>query len=273
MTEEQVEAMPERSPARGRNRPSKLAVASMVAAICATVLGWPGLISFPAHPVAETLVTGLLLLVIALVAVALGIGSLSKRRRERLWRKWLEWLAIILAASAIRGMFLVLPLLILPPYRAYWETCVDNAVTLGGALNDYRAAHDNRLPDAKRWCDELRPYVPDRSVFECYLGPRPRSAFAFNARLSGLKYESLEYPAGTVVITMAIYESEREWETAGRGWNAVGGPESLPREKPGVLLVVTADGEIYADRPADLASDMIWKPRSRAPAVPSNEAR
>jgi prepilin-type processing-associated H-X9-DG protein len=83
-------------------------------------------------------------------------------------------------------------------------------------MSEFAANNGERFPDARAWCDQLLPYVPDKEVFVCPSRPQLRCGYAFNSALGGVRYDSIKDPAKVVVI----FETDR-------GWNAAGGPELL----------------------------------------------
>jgi hypothetical protein len=99
------------------------------------------------------------------------------------------------------------------------EGCLANAGRLAKALQRYVADHGGVFPDGRHWCDELLPYLEDRSALVCPSAPRERCGYAFNDSLSGVHADTLAAPEETI----AIFESDR-------GWNAHGSRELLPAE-------------------------------------------
>jgi hypothetical protein len=118
---------------------------------------------------------------------------------------------------------------------------------LGQALMQYAAAHDNKLPDAEKWMDELKPYVGDDSVFKCPLFPNQEFGYTMNEELSGrpLPMGDWEVADRTPVLF--------EWPAGGR--NAHAKPEALrdiksPRaDGTVVVLKATQNTEALAAKP------------------------
>ena len=104
--------------------------------------------------------------------------------------------------------------------------CLSNMKNLAVAGQTYAADHDDRLPDADRWVEELRPYLNNEAVFKC---PEDKSqafaSYAMNAALSGMSLDDIEDPSAVVLF----------YETASPGPNPVGGMEDLasPRHLDG----------------------------------------
>ncbi len=80
-----------------------------------------------------------------------------------------------------------------------------NLKAIGLALVHYEARNPNyRLPDAKHWMDQIRPYLPDRSVlFDPFQPGEHRYGYAFNRNCSQKPLFAFDTPASTV----AVYES------------------------------------------------------------------
>ena len=99
----------------------------------------------------------------------------------------------------------------------------------------YANAHDEVMPDAEKWVDEIMPYVKNKEIFRDYSAPSGEEwSYAYNRTLSHQPLAALEDPAHTVML----YES-----TSGTK-NASDTGQSVPH--PGRHLggtdYVTADG-------------------------------
>ncbi len=114
---------------------------------------------------------------------------------------------------------------------------------LGLAFIQYVQDHDETMPDAAHWVDELMPYVMrDASVFHDPSTPLAQKwGYAYNKNLSGKSIAMLQFPASTATF----YES-----TAGVK-NASDTGESVPRpdRHRGGTDYAFADGHVkwYAD--------------------------
>ncbi len=95
---------------------------------------------------------------------------------------------------------------------------------IGTALAMYAADHNDHLPVASRWMDQLKPYIKSDDILRSDLAtPEDQSdyGFAFRAEFSQKKVASFEVPAQQVVIFDSTLLTR----------NAHSGLESLP--KPG----------------------------------------
>lgn len=92
-------------------------------------------------------------------------------------------------------------------------TSLSNLRQIALAIIMYAQAHNNRLPDADRWVDEVLPLWLDpkaspaekerstKSLFRDPSAPEGQEwTYAFNRNLSGLPLSSLKNPAGTVLV-------------------------------------------------------------------------
>jgi hypothetical protein len=104
-------------------------------------------------------------------------------------------------------VFVFLPLIwMVPSYIALSRhadttnlTCQAHMKRIGQALQTYAAAHNDQLPDAAHWVDELLPMIGDAGVLRCPADKTAgRSSYAFNAKLSGRKLNEL--PRETVLL-------------------------------------------------------------------------
>ncbi len=124
---------------------------------------------------------------------------------------------------------------------------------LGQALMQYAAAHDNKLPDAEKWMDELKPYVQDASAFKCPLFPNQEFGYTMNEDLSGRPLPTGDWEVAD--RTPVLFE----WPAGGR--NAHAKPEALrdiksPRADGTVVVLkatqnteALAAGMALADKP------------------------
>ena len=60
----------------------------------------------------------------------------------------------------------------------------NNLRALQQAMEDYAQEHDERLPPADRWVDEIELYLLDRSVLQCPAAPELECGYAMNAEAS-----------------------------------------------------------------------------------------
>ena len=133
-----------------------------------------------------------------------------------------------------------LVLLLMPGWRFYWESatwarCCDNLGALHTGMAVYQMKHDGRFPDARKWADEIYPYLmrKDWGAFKCPDDlSAARCSYAFNTRLSGKRSSEIADPSHTVVL----------YETTAPGDNPSGTGETLPRKlrhrwpRPGSMI-------------------------------------
>jgi len=82
-------------------------------------------------------------------------------------------------------------------------------------------ADDNgKLPEASEWCDLLSEYAGDPKVFQSPAVPELGCGFAFNENLSGVDFDSVEDPSMTVLL----FESDGGWNSAGDSSDLIAEP-------------------------------------------------
>lgn len=65
----------------------------------------------------------------------------------------------------------------------------------------YAQDHDQRLPDADKWVDEIMPYLKSEAIFRDPSAPAEQKySYAFNRNLSGVRMSALAAPATTVLL-------------------------------------------------------------------------
>lgn len=64
----------------------------------------------------------------------------------------------------------------------------------------YAQDHNETLPDADQWVDQIMPYVKSESIFRDPAAPDQKWSYAYNGNLSGTLLSDLESPATTVLI-------------------------------------------------------------------------
>ncbi len=112
--------------------------------------------------------------------------------------------------------------------------CLSNIKNLAVAAQSYAAEHENHLPEADNWVEELRPYLGEDASLKCPEDDSEGlSSYAMNEALSGKSLDDIEDPASVVLF----------YETANPGVNPAGGAEDLapPRHLEGGNYVF-ADG-------------------------------
>ena len=65
----------------------------------------------------------------------------------------------------------------------------------------YTKDHDEKLPDADKWADEIMPYIKSVAVFHDPSAPDSQKwSYAYNSTLSHQPLSKLDNPAGTVML-------------------------------------------------------------------------
>ncbi len=84
--------------------------------------------------------------------------------------------------------------------------CRSNMTQLGLALLQYAGDHEDHMPEAAKWVDEIYPYIKNWDLFHCPADrSKSRSSYAMNANLSRKKLEEIRDPEHTVLL----YETSR----------------------------------------------------------------
>lgn len=84
--------------------------------------------------------------------------------------------------------------------RAQTSSCLSNLKQLGLAAMMYAQDHDETLPDADEWMDQIEPYHKNEELLKCPAAPDLEYGYAMNANLSGLKLAEVKSPADTVLL-------------------------------------------------------------------------
>ena len=89
----------------------------------------------------------------------------------------------------------------------------------------YAQDYDEVYPPARKWADNLQPYVKNNQILVCPSKPELSCGYAYNSKLGGGYLAELTQPSSTVML----FESDQ-------GMNAAGGPELLavPRHQGGL---------------------------------------
>ncbi|MEN6304084.1 MAG: hypothetical protein ABFD96_15240 [Armatimonadia bacterium] len=102
--------------------------------------------------------------------------------------------------------------------EAQGSTCLSNLKQICLGILMYAQDHDEVLPPADKWVDEIMPYLKNELVFKCPAAPDLQCAYAFNAALSKMPLGRINNPAETIVV----FESNLGTR------NAHGNPTDLP---------------------------------------------
>ena len=226
-------APPSLPPGLPRPKTSALAVTSLV-------LGVIGLFSC-----GITAFVGLILGIIAIIKIRNSEGRLGG-------------FGLALAGTIVSGVFIImipiyaallLPALAAAKGRALEISCVNNEKQLALAVRMYAASHNEQLPHAATWCDDIKPGVGSDRIFKCpAVAGVSRCDYAFNAKLDGLDENKI------APNTVMLFEAEG-------GWDANGGPELMigkPRHAR-IFVVTFADCSVQLLKESQL-STLRWDP-------------
>ncbi len=206
--------------------------------LAAGVLAWPAVIIVamrvvrlhrpPTHDVMVWLYTWQWWVVVVVVTGSVVIGLLGRAAVGHVVRRRHEKWGTAVAAAGIRvgvaaGVVgLVMLGLVSGSARGVsklrWGVCLRDLMNVNLALNMYLADNDDVFPPGDVWCDLMDEYVRNRQVMICPEAPQLRSGYALNSALAGRRLRVAE---GTRHV-VTLFESDA-------GWNAAGGPESLPQ--------------------------------------------
>ncbi len=103
--------------------------------------------------------------------------------------------------------------------RAEQVTCLRNLKQLGLAVAMYATDHNNVLPDADHWTEDLEPYFLNREILRCPSAPKLQIGYAMNRAFSGRRQDEIPQPWAQVLF----FESDLGVA------NASGGPEDVCR--------------------------------------------
>lgn len=112
---------------------------------------------------------------------------------------------------------------------------------LWSAMDEYADEHDNRLPPADQWVDELEPYILDREMFRCPAAPEQEYGYAMNVLASEQEVpQDWNARRGLIVLF--------EWPNAQR--NSAAMPDDLAEAESfwpdGRIAYITADSNTGA---------------------------
>jgi prepilin-type processing-associated H-X9-DG protein len=168
-----------------------------------------------------SLVLGVLGIVTAgltgLIGLVLGIMSLVKINRSA---GSLQGRGLAIAGICVSGFWVmmipIMAAMVFPVFARARESakkaiCLSNVKNICIALEMYAADHDNHLPSANAWSDDLRTYVRNLDTYQCPSEQDLACAYAYNASLSGASLADIADPVNEV----SIFESNAGWNAAG----------------------------------------------------------
>ena len=119
---------------------------------------------------------------------------------------------------------------------------ISNLKQLSLGIIQYTQAHDNKLPDAYKWVDEIYPYVKSEAMCRDPSAPAGEKwSYAYNRTLSGVSLSKLDDPSSTVML----FESNSGLKNASDTGESI----PLPGRHHGGSDFAYADGHVkwYAD--------------------------
>ncbi len=84
--------------------------------------------------------------------------------------------------------------------KATTETCLSNLKQLALAALMFAADHDNQLPSADKWTDEVIPYVKNEAILKCPAAPELECAYALNRALAGKNHLAIPRLAEEIIF-------------------------------------------------------------------------
>lgn len=221
---------PARLPSRPPPKTSGLAVASLALGILSLCTG-----------------------ITAPVGLVLGFKALSriKKSEAELAGRGLAIAGISMSAAVLSllllTLLLALPALASSKAKAQSVQCLNNLKQLGLAVRIYASDHDDKLPGAATWSDEILPSAGSPEVFRCPASKgHERCSYAFNSRLSGLNVDKVS-PS-----TVLLFERTGDW-------NQSGGAKDILSHHGKNYVLCFADGSVR-QVPAGQVSKLRWQP-------------
>ena len=84
--------------------------------------------------------------------------------------------------------------------RAGQTACLSNLKQLSLAAMMFAQDHDQTLPSADQWTDQLMPYLKNEAILKCPAAPELECAYALNAALAGKRLKDLPNPAEAILF-------------------------------------------------------------------------
>lgn len=159
--------------------------------------------------------------------------------------------------------------------------CLIDFSNVSHAINEYASDHGGKMPDAKTWQDDVRPYYarifaqtgsqnpfssmkPDED-WGCETDkPGIKTGMSYNSELSGKDLASL-----TDWGTIELFEIDKPMRNAASPYIArpLAGSPILPKmNSPRGWMVVTVDGKARMDgNPGSFNTPATWRPKGRKP--------
>ncbi len=84
--------------------------------------------------------------------------------------------------------------------RAEQEACLSNLKQLALAALMFAQDHDDTLPSADKWTDEIMPYLKNEAILRCPAAPELECGYALNRELAGKNVNFVANPAEGVLF-------------------------------------------------------------------------
>jgi len=128
-------------------------------------------------------------------------------------------IAIPLSVFSITILMAILfPVFMQAKEKAQQVSCLSNEKNLCLAMLMFADDHNDTLPQASRWMEDISPYMKETHELKCANDKsNAKSSFAMNAALSGKKLGEIADPANTVLL----------YETSAPGDSPSGGAEDV----------------------------------------------
>lgn len=125
--------------------------------------------------------------------------------------------------------------------RAERDTSMSNLKQLALGIIQYVQGHDERMPDADKWVDEILPYVKMEAIFHDPVAPAGEKwSYAYNRTLSHQSLAQFDTPAQTVML----FESSKGVKNASDTGQSV----PVPGRHLGGTDYAQADGHVKWER-------------------------
>jgi prepilin-type processing-associated H-X9-DG protein len=83
---------------------------------------------------------------------------------------------------------------------AQQAACLSNLKQIGLGILMYAQDHDEKLPSADKWTDEIMPYIKNEAILKCPSAPDLACAYALNKKIAGKSLGEIANPATTVLV-------------------------------------------------------------------------
>jgi hypothetical protein len=159
--------------------------------------------------------------------------------------------------------------------------CMVDFSNVSHAINEYASEHGGKLPDAKTWQDDVRPYYAritrereNQNPFGAMKsdgdwgcdtgGPRGRTGMSFNSNLSGKDLATISDWS-----TVVVFEIDKPQKNASGPYTVrplANSPTLGNLPSPRGWIDVSLEGRAWAEsNPGSFAAPASWRPKGRKP--------